>query len=62
MCGFGASKREDVVRPNVVGIVRRNVRVRCVKVCGYNAKCQNDATKCCNGATEWRRNGDHEQR
>ena len=72
MCGFSVSKCEDVVRQNMVamvGMVRRNVLVRCVKVCGYNAMCRNGATECgngameCgNGATACRRNGDHERR
>ena len=61
MCGFGASKCADVVRQNVVGMVRRNVRVQCVKVCGYNTKCRNGATECGNGTMEWQRNGDHER-
>ena len=60
LCGFGASKCADVMRKNVVGMVRRNVLVRCVKVCEYAAKCRNGATECSNsapeygnGATEW---------
>ena len=76
MCGFGLSRCADVVWQYVVGKVRRNVRVRCDKVCGYAAKCRNGATecgngatecgngtmKCGNGATEWQRNGDHARR
>ena len=56
MCWFGVTKYADVVRQNVVDMLRQNVRVRCVKVCGYNAKCRNGATECGNGAmvTKWR--------
>ena len=56
MYGFGAWKYADMVRQNVVGMVWRNVRVWCVKVCGYAAKCRNDVTECgCDGmATKWR--------
>ena len=62
MCGFGESNFVDVVRQNVEDMVRQNVRVWCVKVCGYNAKCRNGATECGHGATEWQRNGDNERR
>ena len=69
MCGFDASKCADVVRQNVVGLVQRNVRVLCVKMCAYAAKCRNGATEGengeterCHGKTEWRRNGDRDLR
>ena len=67
MCGFHASKCADVVRQNVMGIVRRNVRVRCVKVCAYKYQngamgCVNGAMVCDNGATQLQRNGDYERR
>ena len=61
MCGFSASKCANVVRLNMVGMVRRYVRVRCIKVCRYAAKCRNGATERGNPATERQRNGDHER-